>query len=388
MKKKLVILLLALTLPLSGCSGHGSIYSNYREIEHLLPVQTLGLDASEFGVKLSVSCSKSGENSTGAIISRDGTTILRAMDSLQDFSAAGQLYYPHAQYVLLGEGYARAGIDEALDFLARDGRMRMGILLFVAKDESAAALITGPGQESYDISGALTSVRRDTSDQGTGEAFTCRETIRALSESGAALVCAVKSADTEGSVFLTESGKTAVADGYAVLKDGFLVDYLSVEMSTAASLLMGRSGTAATALSLPDVGEVSLKMDSAKAKIKPRWNGDGSLEHIDVSVKLTSSITEVRSRVQNITDPSILDALARMLEEDTKQKIEAVLGRSTELNADFLGLMAHLRQDRASYADALPDNWLESAVFDVRVEAEVKDAGDMGDIMNTDGWGK
>ncbi len=387
MKKSPIALVLALAFLLSGCGGRGGIYANYREIEHLLPVQTLGIDSSPEGLLLSVSCAASGQDSGPDIISRSGRSVLSAMDSLQDFSAAGQLYYSHAQYVVLGEEYARSGLDEALDFLARDGRMRMGLLLFIARDDSAQSLITGPGEGSYDLTGALASLRRDTKDQGSGQPFTARETIRQLSEAGAALVCAVKSADTEGSVFLSESGKTAVADGYAIIKDGRLADFLSTELATAASLLMGRGGKNAVVLEIPELGQISLAMDSSRAKIRPRWNSDGSLAGIDFHLSLQASIAEVRSQEQDITDPGLLDELARLLEQDTRVKTEKLLEKSVELDADFLDLMAHLRQDRAAWADALPEDWLRSAQFSVSVEAEIKDAGDMGNMMNSDGWG-
>ena len=385
--KKIIAPILAAAVLLSGCSGRGGIYSNYRETEHLLPVQTLGLDSAPTGIRLSVSCAAPGQGSGPDIISRDGRSILDAMDSLQDYSAAGQLYYSHAQYVVLGEDYARAGVGEALDFLARDGRMRMGLLLFVAREDSAQTLVTGPGEGSYDITGALASVHRDTRDQGTSPAFTARETIRRLSEGGAALVCAVSAKDTEGSVFLSEAGKTAVADGYAIIKNARLLDFLDTELAAAASLLLGHSGTAAPVLKLPEGGEVSLRMDSAKAKISPRWEPDGTLAGIDIHAELEASLAEIRSRHQNITDKTTTEALEMALEQLTQKRLEELLDAAKELDADFLDLMAHLRQHEAAFADALPEDWLKNTDFSVSVEAEIKDAGDMGDMMNSDGWG-
>ena len=67
--KRIIPLILACVLPLSGCGG-GSIYANYREVEHLQPVQTLGMDASDIGVRLTVSCPKPSAQSPGSIISR------------------------------------------------------------------------------------------------------------------------------------------------------------------------------------------------------------------------------------------------------------------------------------------------------------------------------
>ena len=52
---------LVLAALLTGCSG-GSIYSNYRELEQLMVIQTLGFDRTPDGVRLSAS---SGSDSAG-----------------------------------------------------------------------------------------------------------------------------------------------------------------------------------------------------------------------------------------------------------------------------------------------------------------------------------
>ena len=52
MKKLLSVLLILSFLP--SFSGCGSIYTNYREIEHLLVIQTMGLDYIPGGVRISL----------------------------------------------------------------------------------------------------------------------------------------------------------------------------------------------------------------------------------------------------------------------------------------------------------------------------------------------
>lgn len=388
MKKAIIPLALCLSLLLSGCGGVGSIYSNYREIEHLQPVQTLGIDSSPAGIELSVSCAKPSADASGNIISRSGLSISRAMASLQDYSAGGQLYYSHAEYVLLGEDYARGGIQETLDFMERDNALRMGMLLFVVKEGSAREIVTGPGEDSYDVTKALSSVERDTKMLGEGHAFTLRETVRQLSESGAALVCAVKSADTEGSVYLLEAGKTAVAEGYGILKGDRLVGYVESAESQAANLVLGKLGS--TGPSLPDGqdGEISLKYESGSAKISPHWADDGSVESIEIKCSLSAVVSEVSSRIENVTDTQLLKALEKALEEDMTAKLKKVLQQSVDLNADFFGFMAHLRQDNAAKADALPEDWLKNVRFETSVKADIVYTQDLGDQMNNSGWGR
>ena len=383
--KKLIALLTALaSLMLCGCGS--SIFSNYRETEHLQLVQALGADTdADGGVTLSVSCAKPAQSSSGGIISRSGESILRAMRSLQNYSADQQLYYAHTQYLLMGEDYARKSADELFDFAARDTQLRLGLYLFVVREAEARELISGPGEESYEISKTLSSVRRNTKAEGTSHVFTLRETLRSLSESGAALVCALRSADTEGSVFLLEPGTTAVADGYGILVGGQLSGWLDADISQAANLILGHLGSAGP--SFPDGrgGLLSLEYDEGSASIRARWGADGSLEGVDIEAKLRANLAEPDTDIEHITDRELLSRLEDALERDMKKKIEAVLEQSRTLNADFLGLKSRLSQFDGEKIDSLGEDWLKKAKFSVSCEAKISYTRELGDKMSSGG---
>ncbi len=385
--KKIIALLTALAaLLLSGCGS--SIFSNYRETEHLQLVQALGADtATDGGVTLSVSCAKPAQNSSGGIISRSGESIIRAMRSLQNYSADQQLYYAHTQYLLLGEDYARKNADALFDFAARDTQLRLGLYLFVAKDAEARELITGPGEESYEISKTLSSIRRDTKAEGISHVFTLRETLRSLSGSGAALVCALGSADTEGSVFLLEPGVTAVAEGYGILVGGRLEGWLEPEISQAANLLLGHLGSAGPAFPDGRGGLLSLEYEEGSAAVKPRWGSDGALEGVDIEARLKANLAEPDTDIEHITNRELLSRLEKALEQDMKEKIEAVLERSRTLNADFLGLKSHLSQFDGEKTAALGENWLKETDFSVSCKAEISYTRELGDRMSAGGEG-
>lgn len=388
MKKTIALAMAALTLLLSGCGGSQSIYSNYRRTEHLQLVQALGADADENGVCLSVSCAKSSQQSSGGIISRSGESMLRAMSSLQNYSADQQLYYAHAQYVISGEDYAKANFDSLLDFISRDTQLRLGLYLFVVKGATARELITGPGEDSYEVSKALASIKRDTEDEGLSHVFTCRETVRSLSESGAALVCAVRPANTEDKVFLLKPGVTAVPDGYAIIKDGLLAGYIGTDISQAVNLLMDHMGSSGVRLPDGRGGSLSLEYESGSAKIKPRWAADGSLEAIEVKAKLGANLAEPDTDIINVTDTELMSALEDELGKDMEEKIKAVLKLSRELDADFLGIKSWLRQSDASKTDALGEDWLKNAEFSVECKAKISYSRELGDQMGTKGGSK
>lgn len=371
--KKIIALALASALLLTGCGSGGSMYSNYREVEHLQPVQALGMDASELGVRLSVSCAQSSQQSSGGIISREDSSLVRALRSLQNYAAEQELYYAHAQYLLLGEDYARKKASEALDFVARDTQLRLGLSLFAVRGE-AAELITGPGDKSYEISKALSSIERDSKIGGLSHVFSCRETIRALAEHGAALVCALSPAKTEDSVFLSEAGLTAVPVGYGILHGDSLVEWIDTDISQAASLIMGHLGTAGPML--PDGEGGTLNFEYSDGKVKVTHLGGNRLR---IEASLRANLAEPDTDIRHITDSELLSRMEKALGEDMKGKMEAVLSLSKELKADFLGLGAYLREK--------PEDWPASAEFEVLCEARIDYSRELADKMGANGGG-
>lgn len=386
MKKLMSLLLAACCLLLSGCGGSGSIYSNYRATEHLLLVQALGADTAQAeGVNLSVSCQKLSGDSSGGIISRSGKSITRALSSLQDFSAERELYYSHAEYVLMGEDYAAAGTDNLFDYIARDNQLRLGIYLFVVKGGTAKELICGPGEDSYEVSKPLSSILRDTRSRGGSHVFTARETLRSLSENGAALVCALRPYTTEDSVYLLDSSINPVAEGYGILKGGRLAGYVPAEISQAANLIMGNMGSAGISLSDGEGGRLSLEYEKSSADIKVRWTPDGSLEGIELKAKLKANLAEPDTDIKHVTDWEFLSQMGEALSADMKDKITALLSLSKELDADFLGLKAHLRASEAKNTASLPEDWLKKLQFSVECDTEISYTRELGDQMGAEG---
>ena len=116
MKKLICFICAASLVLLSGCSG-GSIYTNYREIEQLMVIQTMGFDKSPDGITLSVSTGNSdsgtSSGSTTAHMSASAKTISLAEDRLRDYSASEELFFAHTSYIAIGEACARSSLTPA-----------------------------------------------------------------------------------------------------------------------------------------------------------------------------------------------------------------------------------------------------------------------------------
>ena len=377
MKRWTIPVAAVLSLLLSGCGTGRGIYSNYRAIEELQIVQTLGADSAGGRLVLSAAAGRPRSGAAPLILRRAARGIPQGMDALQERTPRGQLYFAHTQYLVLGQAYAGGGLEEILDFVERDIHTRMGALLFVVRGGTAEALITGSGEE-WDVSDVLSTVKAETDRRGSVSVFDVRETAVALSEYGAALICALKSVETEGSVFSVPAGRAAVPDGYGILKSGALVGFLDGGQAEAASLLLGRMGTVTREVSVGG-GTVTAEISCGSPEITLDRSAAGAPLLI-VRAAPTAVIAASDLPLAEIGDAALTAALNETLQADLLR----VLVRSQEENADFLALGRALRMQGVDPA-SLPPDWLTSLLLQVRVETLVRHSYDLGPQVGTDG---
>ena len=224
--------LLLLCLP--GCANAGTVYSNYRELEEMELILSLGFDSVRNGVRLSVSGSSSGaessEESSGSKFTRlttAGTSITSAMETIQDFATKEELFYAHTQYVILGESYAKTNLAMILDYLQGTTGVRTSVPMFVVHGDTAEHLVTSTGERGSDITTTLNSTILDSRRRGDGYPFSCSEVIAAQNEHGAALMMALKVVPTQSvEPSAQEDAVSPLPDGYAIVRDDTIIDFI------------------------------------------------------------------------------------------------------------------------------------------------------------------
>lgn len=376
---------------LTGCEHSGTIYSNYREVEQLQLIRAVGVDADGEKVRLTISSGQPNNGGESMLLSRSAESIAMAANSLQDYAAGQELYYAHTQYFLLGQEAAEKGVIQYLDYIERSTTLPMGISLFLVRGDSAEALITSSGDGQYDTGQSLDSLKRVVERRGDNHVFTCADTARALSENGAALICALRRARLEGSVFTSQTGgeATAVPDGFGVLKDGALVGFVEPDEALCAVILI-KNGMSGIVLSDADGGHVTLTLEGSQARARPVWNGDGSLGRVDVDVEARARLVEL-SQYHDTADRELLDLLGKILAQELDRRFTNLLSLINQYEADFLGLGNMLRDADARRFDAMPQSWdelLGGVDFNVNVEARVARTSDLNGSVSVDGEGE
>lgn len=348
-----VILCLALLVSLSGC---GSIYENYKEIEDLLVLQTMGLDKAAGGLRLSLaSAAGSYESGAAVCLSADGSTVTEAVDAVRGGSFEKELFFSHINSVLIGERAARNGIESALSYICRSPELRIDLPVFIIKSGTACDAMENSGNTEQSIAEILASVRQKLEWRDGGAVTGAAEIIRSLKSRGCALVCALeygpsseKSCLPAGSSEGTE--KTVSVCGYALIKDGRLCGYMNSEQAVGADFLMGNVRISDITVSDRSGEKASLQIDSGSSEILPVWSED-MLSGIDIKLCLNASVLEYSGSLsQN-------EYLLSALEKELSRRITGAIQLSVQHRADFFGLAQQLKQADPGRSSHIPQDF-------------------------------
>ena len=137
MKKRRFLPYIVSLFLLTGCGSSGSIYSNFRDVADLLPVQTLGYDRVDGKVRLSVSSGRGTDELPTVILQGSGSSITEALEMVQDYSDWEDLFFAHIRYVVVGEQAAREGLDELMDWFERIPQTRLDVPIFLVEPPSS-----------------------------------------------------------------------------------------------------------------------------------------------------------------------------------------------------------------------------------------------------------
>lgn len=388
MKRTIIyIVCAALLLPLSGCS----LFANYREIDTLQPVQTLGLDAEADGsILVSAASGGSQAGKEPSVLACQGPTILSAMYSLQNFSAREHLFYSHTSYILLGEDMAKAGAGPVLDFVTRSVQMRTDMPLFIVRGDTAQLLVTGTGGKEYDITNALGALEENMRVDSRTWLFTCTEVMAALAESGAALACALTCMPAEAAVTSGGEGLAVLPAGYALLKDGALAGYIPEDTAIGVNFLINRVNGGSLVVEDGRGNPATLDITTGGSSLKPVYGENGRLEALEVQLHLRAALAEL-SAPAAVSDPACRQQLEQSAETQLIQWAQQVLELAREENADFLALGQRLRNMDPMRFTQMPESWEETLPgldFRVTAQVEVTKTYDLQDSASTDGSGR
>lgn len=319
--KRLGILFTLLSFSLfAGCRG--SIYSNYRDVERLRPVQTLGIDSSGETVTVAVAAGEGQGEAPPSVLRQSAESVEQALVQLQNAFPQAQPYYAHVQYILLGREAAALGMEPWLDWIGRSPELRLDAAVFIVRG-SASELILSSAADHGGTSEKMESLVTELEALGEGVAVSVRSLAAALAGGGTALCGAVCASD-EGDDIRFDASATIRPAGFAVFHNGALAAFIDQQDTAGALLLLGRPEGARVTVAGEGGSTMTVRLGSGSTTIDP---GSGAAE---VQCEVEAVLVEGTA-----ADPAALrEAVGAALQEQAGR----VLALETALGCDFLGL--------------------------------------------------
>lgn len=350
MKRSLIIIIICMLL--TGCTPRDGIYANFRPLEQLRLVETLGYDT---GPTLSAAVAKTEAEPTLTLSAR-GRSLPDAVDALQAKTDRGALFFAHVRYVLLGEAAATEGFAPLMDYMERDVRMRLDTELFLL-DCDAMQVLTAEVEE-FDVTAALDAAKRESEAQACGLVLDFRETALKLSEYGAAPVMLLRCE------FPQDKPPRLEPSGCGVLREGRLAGTLDRPLAETLGLLLGTDGV--------------LTRETETATLLCRGGGTVSLTGRTEEAPAFSLRLEVAASVDEARGPVDADALETELKTLLESDAAALTDDLRAMDADLLELGGLLRRSGLHPAEG----WLRRAEFAIEAEVTVDRSYDLEQPMS------
>ena len=404
-----LLIIICMLLSLSGCSG---IYSNFRELERLLVIQTMGIDFAEEGVGISLASGAKSDGSSPVRLFSTGVSVTSAVAHILSHSQEQELFLSHTSHVVLGEEAAKNGINGYLSYICRSPNLRTDIPLYIVKGGTAQEAVMQVGDGSKGISEVLEAVRANVDERGDSKAFSASDLLRDLERNGSGLVCAIECSPSiqeggtkqeggSGSSSGTDSAEspdstggsgggeekqekqalTAAAVGYGVIRGDRLCAYIDKEQAIGVGLLLNIVGISNIVVKDRYATPVTLELDQGSSEIKPVWAEDGSLEMLDIQIKAAANIAEIGGG-GHFSEPDYEDYLTAQLETAVSERVSSVIQLSKTLQADFLGLGNIVEMDDAEKYRALGGDFaslLPGLTVRISVSGQIKHTNDIRD---------
>ncbi len=347
--KKLIFLLIPFLL--CGCTHDFS----RKEIDEIDLVLVLGIDYTDgeytvSGLYNSDSGQASSGESSGDAGSSSGQEKLAqgtgktAYEALEDLKLKNKKSISLAQAgsFLIGDGAARQGIRESLDFLSRDETIKMEGLIYVIKDMSASDFMNAGIENKQTIHEDLEAIKQKQQELLTRNDNTVVNILNDMDQTQSSILVPYLIADKSGYII----------QGYAVFDRFELKDYLDKETSDGVNFI--KNIMRSYPVYLED--KVSLLISYTKTKLKTKIEDN----NITVTVKLSfeTAVKEVLVD-QDIFEREELDKLTREQNSYIQSVLEKAVDYSQTTGLDILNLARLIENQNYSRWKDVESNWAD-----------------------------
>ena len=222
-----------------------------------------------------------------------------------------------------------------MDYIGRNVYMRLSTDLYIVKDSTAQSLMEDTAGKDVSSSDILESIGKKSEYMASGRVFTCQDVMTGLGESGNALVYVIEKGEPL-QVGAEEETAGIRPVGYALIKDGYLEEYLDTGVTEGAGIVMGHTKSGMLTVDAENHGTITLKIIDMKTEYEPIYkNKDTASVTVKVKVKLN---VEESAEGLNYINEDFREKIESAAAEEIRQTAVLAIEKSQALGTDFCGI--------------------------------------------------
>ena len=174
MKKRIAAAVLAalMSAALASCSSV-TIYSQQREPDDYILIQAIGIDWTDGQIAVTASTGTGLDGEEPKIFEAKNATLSQAVNDIKYGYLKEEAFFSHTSQIVIGENAAARGIEEYLDYTARNINMRLSSNIYIVQGGTAGELIKEADGGSISATDMLAAVNDKAEYMMLGEASNC-----------------------------------------------------------------------------------------------------------------------------------------------------------------------------------------------------------------------
>ncbi len=269
----------------------------------------------------------------------------------------------HIGFFLLGEEAARQDIRRHLDYVLRNNEIRLNSKPFVIRGMTAEEFLRQAGKGSYDLNEVLRSTENNNMHLGFTGTTLLVDAMRMLSEEpyvtvlpAAQLVGFDEEEKGGGEEGEKKEPSNVMLNGYGVVKEGKLIGYLENEAARAYNIVTNRLTTTNLDIPLESGGYVSFGIAHCESRMEFEMDGD-EIRRVVIRVETRSNFDEVTAHGKGVFEEEAIRRLEEKQEQKLTEQLEALIGESKRMRADFLGVCGAFRLQHPYRFRGMESGW-------------------------------
>ena len=351
-KAAAVVLAVLMSVALTSCS-RVTIYSQQREPDDYILIQAIGIDWTDGQIVVTASTGTGLDGEEPKIFEAKNATLSQAINDIKYGYLNEEAFFSHTSQIVIGEDAAARGIEEYLDYTARNINMRLSSNIYIVQGGTAGELIKETDGGSISATDMLMAVNDKAEYMMLGKVSNCDNIIEELEKNEYGLITAVKKIQPMEVFGKEKVGITAA--GYVLIQNGKLARFIDEYEATGVAIARGEVKSGEISVTMDDGYKVTVRITEVEVSERAEYDGGPDIT-VRVNIKLN---VEGAAGAIDLTDYNVRREIAEKAEREIQDRVSTAIEKAQRAGTDYcrIGESIYLRHPykfRSTYL-----NWNE-----------------------------